>query len=111
MRPPAPAPTPAPKTAVPSKRPSVSEATQKVKSESKKAEDAAPTSQTKAEEKPPVKPSGKTAPLKREKSDLFSSFAKAKPKQKKEGLATPVSGPESVSAPSSASRSEITAAD
>jgi DNA polymerase delta subunit 3 len=71
-----------------------------VKSESKKTEDAAPTSQTKAEEKPPVKPSGTTAPLKREKSDLFSSFAKAKPKQKKEGSATPaVSGAESVSAP------------
>jgi DNA polymerase delta subunit 3 len=67
-----------------------------VKSESKKAEDAAHTSQTKAEEKAPVKPSEKTASLKREKSDLFSSFAKAKPKQKKEGSATPaVSGAES----------------
>ncbi|KAF4155453.1 hypothetical protein CNMCM6936_009031 [Aspergillus lentulus] len=96
MRPPAAAPTPAPKSAAPSKRPSQEEATQKVKSESKKAEDAAPTSQPKPEEKPPVKPSAKTAPLKREKSDLFSSFAKAKPKQKKEGSATPaVSGAES----------------
>ncbi|GAQ06112.1 hypothetical protein ALT_3433 [Aspergillus lentulus] len=94
MRPPAAA--PAPKSAAPSKRPSQEEATQKVKSESKKAEDAAPTSQPKPEEKPPVKPSAKTAPLKREKSDLFSSFAKAKPKQKKEGSATPaVSGAES----------------
>jgi DNA polymerase delta subunit 3 len=70
-----------------------------VKSENKKTEDAASTTQTKAEEKPSVKPSEKTAPLKRKKSDLFSSFAKAKPKQKKEGSATPaVSGAESVSA-------------
>ncbi|PKX99545.1 uncharacterized protein P174DRAFT_437991 [Aspergillus novofumigatus IBT 16806] len=96
VRPPAPAPTPAPKSAAPSKRPSQDEATQKVKSENKKTEEAASTTQTKAEEKPSVKPSEKTAPLKREKSDLFSSFAKAKPKQKKEGLATPaVSGAES----------------
>ncbi|KAL5690119.1 hypothetical protein EMGR_008082 [Emarellia grisea] len=96
VRPPPPAPTPAQEAAAPSKRPSQDEATQKVKSESKKAEHAAMTSQTKAEEKPPVKPSEKTAPLKREKSDLFSSFAKAKSKQKKDGSATPaVSGAES----------------
>lgn len=44
---------------------------------------------------PQPKPTERTAP-KREKSNLFSSFAKAKPKQKKEGSATPASGVESV---------------
>lgn len=72
-----------------------------MKPESKKVEEVDSKPQKKPEEKPSAKPkpSSKSAPLKREKSDLFSSFAKAKPKQKKEDFGTPaVSGAESVSA-------------
>jgi DNA polymerase delta subunit 3 len=45
-----------------------------------------------------AKPTKKSAPEKKEKGSLFSSFAKAKPKLKKEESSTPAtSGAESVS--------------
>lgn len=66
-----------------------------------KAEDPKPDEATDSKQppqhensQPPSKPAGKAAPLKKEKSNLFSSFAKAKPKQKKEEPATPASGAE-----------------
>lgn len=85
---------------VPAKRPLQKEPLLQSKPESSKP--AEPTESKQLPEKessqPPSKPTAKTAPLKKEKSNLFNSFAKAKPKQKKEELSTPAtSGAESVS--------------
>lgn len=76
------------KTAVPAKPQS--------KTEDPKPGEATESKQPPQKEsnQPPPKPTGKAAPLKKEKSNLFSSFAKAKPKQKKEEPATPASSAE-----------------
>ncbi|KAF9892459.1 hypothetical protein FE257_001568 [Aspergillus nanangensis] len=94
-RPPVPAPAPpaSSKPIVPSKRPAQDEVKHQVKPELKKENSA----ETSTRESTPAssKPTEKTAP-KREKSNLFSSFAKAKPRQKKEEPVVPaVSGAES----------------
>ncbi|KAI9037844.1 uncharacterized protein KD926_011547 [Aspergillus affinis] len=92
-RPPAPAPTPAPapapassKPVVPSKR--SNEASQETNPEPKQEDRSEPTQPSQRSNapssKPTEKPTEKPGPVKREKSNLFSSFAKAKPKQKKE---------------------------
>lgn len=81
--PPAPtttAPKPKPESTVPAKRPLQNEAP--AKSEPK-AEESKPQPST-ANGSQPSKSAGKPAPPKREKGNLFSSFAKAKPKQKTE---------------------------
>lgn len=98
-RPPVPAPAQAPaplKATIPAKRPVKEEETPQPK---KEPEDKAPKTETtaKREEPPASKPTEKTAPPK-QKGSIFSSFAKAKPKQKKEESATPAtSAAESVS--------------
>ncbi|CAL5873249.1 uncharacterized protein PFLUO_LOCUS7518 [Penicillium psychrofluorescens] len=84
-RPPAPAPAPAPaveaaktsESTVPAKRPFQEEAPPK-KADERASKQSTPASDSQSS----AKPATKAAP-KREKSDLFSSFAKAKPKQKK----------------------------
>lgn len=93
----------APKSTVPAKR---KEQPTPVKEESKKGEEPSskPPSQPKDTPQPedtpaPTKPAERTAP-KKEKNSIFSSFAKAKPKQKKEASETPASNAESVSLPS-----------
>ncbi|PYI04329.1 hypothetical protein BO78DRAFT_449936 [Aspergillus sclerotiicarbonarius CBS 121057] len=94
-RPPVPAAAPAPpKTIIPAKRPIKSEEPIQPKTE---PEEKAPEVEeaTKREEAPASsKPTEKTAPPK-QKGSIFSSFAKAKPKQKKEESATPASAVES----------------
>ncbi|RAL04176.1 uncharacterized protein BO80DRAFT_422538 [Aspergillus ibericus CBS 121593] len=94
-RPPVPAAPPAPpKATIPAKRPIKSEEPTQSKVE---PEEKAPKVEetTKREETPAsTKPIEKTAPPK-QKGSIFSSFAKAKPKQKKEESATPASGVES----------------
>ncbi|KAI9375648.1 DNA polymerase subunit Cdc27 [Aspergillus egyptiacus] len=92
-----PPPPPAASSSVPAKRPAQSESSQQNKSEVKKEERSEPpklvqrqnsASSTKSTEKP--------APVKKDKGNLFSSFAKTKPKLKKEESSTPAtSGPES----------------
>ncbi|KAE8375849.1 DNA polymerase subunit Cdc27 [Aspergillus bertholletiae] len=86
---PAPIPTTS-KPTIPSKRPSETTPSQ-TKPEPKKEENAASEQASTRESTPSTtsKPTEKTAPVKREKSNLFSSFAKAKPKQKKEEPITP----------------------
>ncbi|KAJ9303640.1 hypothetical protein DTO217A2_6856 [Paecilomyces variotii] len=83
--PPAPAKAAAPKP-VPATTPSLKKEEPPQKTKDERAE--------RAEPKPPAKqsteskPSEKPTSLKRERSDIFSSFAKAKPKQKKEQSST-----------------------
>ncbi|GAB1210972.1 hypothetical protein ATERTT37_000082 [Aspergillus terreus] len=90
MRPPIP--TPEPKT-VPAKRPAQEDKPQKKPEPEPKKEESGsekPSKPSTRESTPASsKPTEKTAPAKREKGSLFSSFAKAKPKQKKEEPATP----------------------
>ncbi|RMZ36735.1 hypothetical protein AFCA_008143 [Aspergillus flavus] len=92
--PPAPAATKS-KPTIPSKRPSEATSSQ-IKPEPKKEETAASEQASTRESTPSTasKPTEKAAPLKREKSNLFNSFAKAKPKQKKEESATPAESAE-----------------
>ncbi|KAF5866455.1 hypothetical protein ETB97_012007 [Aspergillus alliaceus] len=85
-RPPLPSPAPATTTSkpiIPSKRPS--ESSSQANPMSKKEENVG-SEQPSAQESAPStsKPTEKTATVKREKSNLFSSFAKAKPKQKED---------------------------
>ncbi|OJJ88456.1 uncharacterized protein ASPGLDRAFT_54511 [Aspergillus glaucus CBS 516.65] len=97
-RPPAAASTQAtPNTTVPAKRPLQSDPP---KPEPSKPNDTADSKQPpqKGSSQPPSKHAAKPAPLKKEKSNLFSSFAKAKPKQKKEEAAPGASGAESAAA-------------
>ncbi|KAE8400918.1 DNA polymerase subunit Cdc27 [Aspergillus pseudonomiae] len=93
---PAPAPTATTsKPTIPSKRPS--EATSSQAKPAPKKEESAASEQASTRESTPSttsKPTEKAAPVKREKSNLFSSFAKAKPKQKKEESATPAESAE-----------------
>ncbi|KAE8355252.1 DNA polymerase subunit Cdc27 [Aspergillus coremiiformis] len=100
-RPPVPAPartttatTATSKPTIPSKRPS--EASSQTKPEPKKEEGTGSEQPSTRESTPSTtsKPTEKSAPMKREKSNLFSSFAKAKPKQKKEESATPAESAE-----------------
>ncbi|PLB51212.1 hypothetical protein P170DRAFT_355306 [Aspergillus steynii IBT 23096] len=99
-RPPAPAPTPAPapapssKPVVPSKRPNETSQQKKPEPKQENRSESAQTSQR--SNAPSSKPAEKPAPAQREKSNLFSSFAKAKPKQKKEDSATPAASVNSV---------------
>ncbi|PWY87526.1 hypothetical protein BO70DRAFT_360138 [Aspergillus heteromorphus CBS 117.55] len=95
-RPPAPAAAPAaPKTTIPAKRPIKSEEKPQPKTDTeeeapkpKTEPKSQPEPATKREETPTSsKPSEKTAPPK-QKGSIFSSFAKAKPKVKKEDSAT-----------------------
>ncbi|PWY87062.1 hypothetical protein BO94DRAFT_516760 [Aspergillus sclerotioniger CBS 115572] len=87
-RPPVPAAPAPPKTTIPAKRPIKNEEPPHPKTEpEEKAPKVEPS--TKREETPvSTKPTEKTAPPK-QKGSIFSSFAKAKPKQKKEESATP----------------------
>ncbi|PYH41569.1 uncharacterized protein BP01DRAFT_360219 [Aspergillus saccharolyticus JOP 1030-1] len=88
VRPPVPVPAPA-KTAAPVRKPTTSEAPKQPTAETK---DEEPKSQPtlKREDTPSsTKSAEKTAPVKKEKSSIFSSFAKAKPKAKQEDQATP----------------------
>lgn len=85
---------------VPAKRPLQKEPPSQPKPESSNPAEPAESKQQSEKEssQPPSKPTAKTAPLKKEKSNLFNSFAKAKPKQKKEESSTPAaSGAELVS--------------
>ncbi|GAB1201237.1 hypothetical protein APSETT444_010626 [Aspergillus pseudonomiae] len=95
---PAPAPTATTsKPTIPSKRPS--EATSSQAKPAPKKEESAASEQASTRESTPSttsKPTEKAAPVKREKSNLFSSFAKAKPKQKKEESATPAESMDTV---------------
>ncbi|PYH96422.1 hypothetical protein BO71DRAFT_349003 [Aspergillus ellipticus CBS 707.79] len=98
-RPPVPAPTPAPATStttIQAKRPIKMEEKPEPKAETEE-EAAKPKPEQKSKPEPAVKrddtpasskPTEKTAPPK-QKGSIFSSFAKAKPKQKKEESATP----------------------
>ncbi|KAF7596732.1 hypothetical protein BBP40_000160 [Aspergillus hancockii] len=93
-RPPVPAAasiTTAPKPTIPSKRPSEESSQEKP---ALKKEETAASGQSSTRSTPSTKPAEKTAPIKREKSNLFNSFAKAKPKQKKEEPATPAESAE-----------------
>ncbi|GKZ19435.1 hypothetical protein AbraIFM66951_011045 [Aspergillus brasiliensis] len=103
-RPPVPASAQAPappKTTIPAKRPVKDEETPRPKTESEtEAPKTEPT--TKREETPAsTKPTEKTAPPK-QKGSIFSSFAKAKPKQKKEESATPATSAAESAEPSGA---------
>ncbi|XRM47978.1 hypothetical protein ABZX51_010925 [Aspergillus tubingensis] len=102
-RPPVPAPAQAPappKATIPAKRPVKEEETPQPK---KETEDKALKTETtaKREEPPASKPTEKTAPPK-QKGSIFSSFAKAKPKQKKEESATPATSAAESAEPSAA---------
>ncbi|KAJ9296529.1 hypothetical protein DTO271G3_5227 [Paecilomyces variotii] len=83
--PPAPAKAAAPKP-VPATTPSLKkeEPPQKKKDEREERVEAKPPAKQSTDSKPSEKPTS----LKRERSDIFSSFAKAKPKQKKEQSST-----------------------
>lgn len=87
------------KATIPAKRSLQDDAPAQSKPEGSKPEPASNTNQQPPKEnnQQQSKPTVKTAPAKKEKSNLFSSFAKAKPKQKKEETAAPESGAESVS--------------
>ncbi|KAE8134411.1 DNA polymerase subunit Cdc27 [Aspergillus pseudotamarii] len=92
-----PAPAPAAATSkptIPSKRPS--EATSSQTKPEPTKEESAVSEQVPTQESTSTtsKATQKAAPVKREKSNLFSSFAKAKPKQKKEESATPAESAE-----------------
>ncbi|KAB8077039.1 hypothetical protein BDV29DRAFT_168990 [Aspergillus leporis] len=80
------------KPTIPSKRPS--EDPSQTKQALKKEENAVSEQSSTRESTPSTKPAEKTAPIKREKSNLFSSFAKAKPKQKREEPAAPAESAE-----------------
>lgn len=93
-----------PKATVPAKRPLQKE--QPTPSEESKEEKKAEGKKSQEEDSQPPQPKDRPSSAKstermvpkKEKNNLFSSFAKAKPKQKKEGSATPAaSGAESVS--------------
>ncbi|GKZ58720.1 hypothetical protein AnigIFM49718_004549 [Aspergillus niger] len=103
-RPPVPAPAQAPappKTTIPAKRPIKNEETPQPKKEIE-AEAAKPEPTTKREETPAsTKPTEKTAPPK-QKGSIFSSFAKAKPKQKIEDSTTPATSAAESAEPSGA---------
>lgn len=86
------------KSTVPAKRPLQNDTEPQSKPEVLKPQATAGSDQQPSKEnsQQQSKPTVKTAP--KEKSNLFSSFAKAKPKQKKEGTDSPASGGTSVSA-------------
>ncbi|KAK5677005.1 hypothetical protein LTS12_029474, partial [Elasticomyces elasticus] len=86
------------KSTVPAKRPLQNDTAPQSKSEVPKPEATAGLNQQPSKEnsQQQSKPTVKTAP-KKEKSNLFSSFAKAKPKQKKEETNSPASVAETVS--------------
>lgn len=93
-----------PKATVPAKRPlqkeqptPSEESKEEKKDEGKKSQDEDSQPSQPKDRPSSAKSTERTAP-KKDKNNLFSSFAKAKPKQKKEGSATPAaSGAESVS--------------
>ncbi|KAL2864482.1 uncharacterized protein BJX67DRAFT_221133 [Aspergillus lucknowensis] len=90
-----PPPTPGPTSTVPAKRPAQSEPPQLSKTETK--EEHTQTKPAQRQSTPSTKPADKPAPVNKEKGSLFSSFAKSKPKLKKEESSTPAaSGAESV---------------
>ena len=93
-----PAPAASKTSTIPAKRPPQSNAPP-AKTEIKK-ESAGPEAPSQRDIPPAsTGASEKSAPVKKEKGNLFSSFAKAKPKQKKEESQTPAaSGAESVRA-------------
>lgn len=84
---------------MPAKRPAQSEPSQPKKEELRTEERTEPPKPVQRQNSSlSAKPAEKAAPEKKEKGSLFSSFAKAKPKQKKEESSTPAaSGTESVS--------------
>ncbi|PTU17256.1 hypothetical protein P175DRAFT_0446436 [Aspergillus ochraceoroseus IBT 24754] len=87
-----PPPPPPSNSTIPAKRPAQSEPS---KTEPKR--DDVPKPSQRQEPPSSTKPTEKAAPVKKEKGNLFSSFAKAKPKQKKEESSTPAArGAESV---------------
>ncbi|KAL4787997.1 DNA polymerase subunit Cdc27 [Aspergillus varians] len=92
-----PPPPPAPSSTVPAKRPAQSEPSQPNKTEVKKEERVEPPKPVQRQNSSSsAKPTGKAAPAKKDKGSLFSSFAKTKPKLKKEASSTSVaSGAES----------------
>ncbi|ODM19489.1 hypothetical protein SI65_04473 [Aspergillus cristatus] len=83
-------------TTVPAKRPLQNDPPKPEPSKPTDTESKQPPQ--KGSSQPPSKPTAKPAPLKKEKSNLFSSFAKAKPKQKKEEATPAASGAESAAA-------------
>ncbi|KAL4883434.1 DNA polymerase subunit Cdc27 [Aspergillus karnatakaensis] len=91
-----PPPPPVPSSTIPAKRPAQSEPSQS-KTETKKEERSEPPKPIQRQSSSLSAKSEKAPPAKKDKGSLFSSFAKAKPKQKKEETSTPAtSGPESV---------------
>lgn len=87
------------KVTVPAKRPLQDDAPAQSNSEDSRPDAATGANQqpTKENSQQQSKPTVKTGAVKREKSNLFSSFAKAKPKQRKEEPAASGSVTESVS--------------
>ncbi|RAH49912.1 uncharacterized protein BO95DRAFT_459858 [Aspergillus brunneoviolaceus CBS 621.78] len=91
VRPPVPAPAPAPaKSAAPAKKPTASEAPKPPKTETKEEEPKSQQSLKREDSVSSTRSTEKTAPVK-EKSSIFSSFAKAKAKPKKVDEPTPAS--------------------
>ncbi|KAL2819227.1 DNA polymerase subunit Cdc27 [Aspergillus granulosus] len=83
----------APSSTIPAKRPAQSDSQQSKTEVKEERPEPKPAQRQGA---PSTKPGGNAAPPKKEKGNLFSSFAKAKPKLKKEESSTPVaSGAES----------------
>ncbi|PYI33987.1 hypothetical protein BP00DRAFT_365821 [Aspergillus indologenus CBS 114.80] len=92
IRPPVPAPAPAPaKSAAPAKKPTASEAPKPPTTETKQEEPKSQQSLKREDSVSSTRSTEKTAPVKKEKSSIFSSFAKAKAKTKKVEEATPAS--------------------
>ncbi|KAL2856911.1 DNA polymerase subunit Cdc27 [Aspergillus pseudodeflectus] len=88
-----PPPPPAPSSTIPAKRPAQSDSQQ---SKPEVKEERSDTKPVQRQNTSSTKPAEKAAPAKKERGSLFSSFAKAKPKLKKEDSSTPAaSGAES----------------
>ncbi|KAL6231134.1 hypothetical protein BDW75DRAFT_248108 [Aspergillus navahoensis] len=95
-----PPPPPAPSNTVPAKRPVQSEPSQTSKEEAKNEDLPKPVQRHNSASS--GKSTEKALPAKKEKGSLFSSFAKVKPKLKKEGSATSATSGAESAAPSGA---------
>ncbi|KAL4998603.1 DNA polymerase subunit Cdc27 [Aspergillus recurvatus] len=95
-----PPPPPAPSSTVPAKRPAQSEPSQPSKAETKNEDLPKPVQRQNSASS--AKSAEKAPPAKKEKGSLFSSFAKAKPKLKKEESATSAASGAESAAPSGA---------